>query len=199
MTRPDDGACSRKDSSRSVVMPEARDASPDTRCIVSGCNAWADPLLPIAICSMHAYAVAETFITIRLGDMPSGKRAVNKDRARKSGGWVYFLRIGDRIKIGHTTNLRSRLAAYPPDTTVLAVCPGSREDEAALHQLFQSYREGGREWYGGNHAPILQHIADVLRDFGPVEDHTELPKRTRMPSAQHVSMRSRSGGRYTRR
>lgn len=64
---------------------------------------------------------------------------------------IYFIACGDDlIKIGHTTNLRSRLrslrTATPKDLSVLLVVPGTRDDEQELHRKFEAHR-AGREWF----------------------------------------------------
>jgi len=64
---------------------------------------------------------------------------------------IYFIACGDDlIKIGHTTNLRSRLrslrTATPKDLSVLLVIPGTRDDEQELHRTFETHR-AGREWF----------------------------------------------------
>jgi hypothetical protein len=75
-------------------------------------------------------------------------------------GVIYFIRIGDLIKIGKTLNLRERLAAYSyPDLELLATEPGYTVREALLHVQFASNRHRG-EWF---HAvpELLTHIADL--------------------------------------
>jgi hypothetical protein len=64
---------------------------------------------------------------------------------------IYFISCGDDlIKIGHTTNLRSRLrslrTATPKELRVLFVIPGTRDDEQELHRKFSGHR-AGREWF----------------------------------------------------
>jgi hypothetical protein len=64
---------------------------------------------------------------------------------------VYFIACGDDlIKIGHTTNLRSRIrslrTATPKEPRVLLVLPGTRDDERDLHRKFELYGVG-REWF----------------------------------------------------
>ena len=64
---------------------------------------------------------------------------------------VYFIACGDDlIKIGHTTNLRSRLrslrTATPEELRVLLVIPGTRDYEQELHRKFEIHRVG-REWF----------------------------------------------------
>lgn len=50
---------------------------------------------------------------------------------------VYFVRVGHRVKIGTSKNLRERLLAlYLGPQDVLAVVPGNRHVEAAYHRRF---------------------------------------------------------------
>lgn len=58
---------------------------------------------------------------------------------------VYFIRFSDRVKIGTTTNLKSRLEAIPHDE-VIAVISGSYATETAIHNRFAHLRVQG-EWF----------------------------------------------------
>ena len=60
-------------------------------------------------------------------------------------GKVYFMRFGDRIKIGFTTNLHKRLQHVPNDE-LLASMPGSRHTETKMHKQFAHLRIVG-EWF----------------------------------------------------
>ena len=81
-------------------------------------------------------------------------------------GIVYFIRSGGYIKIGWTSNLDKRMKAYPPDTTLLAVMPGTRKDERAIHKRFAHLLTHGREWFPL--APqITEYIGQVTRQHGP--------------------------------
>ena len=73
---------------------------------------------------------------------------------------VYYLRFGDRIKIGTTVCLRGRLDAVPHDK-LLATEPGGDEVERARHRQFAEYRITG-EWFRIA-APLLAHIGAVRR------------------------------------
>ena len=65
-------------------------------------------------------------------------------------GWVYFMEMGDFIKIGWSTwpqNRRDALqAANPYDIIILGAFPGGIENEAHLHQVFAPLRTRG-EWF----------------------------------------------------
>ena len=69
---------------------------------------------------------------------------------------VYYLRFGDRVKIGYTTNLPARLRTLPHDE-VLATEPGSIQDERARHAAFADLRVTG-EWFRFEE-PLVSHIA----------------------------------------
>lgn len=71
---------------------------------------------------------------------------------------VYYLRFGDRVKIGYTTNLPERLKAIPHDE-VLATEPGTIQDERARHIAFADLRVTG-EWFRFEE-PLVSHIAGL--------------------------------------
>jgi hypothetical protein len=63
---------------------------------------------------------------------------------------IYFIAAGELVKIGHTTNLRSRLrslrTASPSELRVLLTRSGTRDDECELHRRFAEFRVS-REWF----------------------------------------------------
>lgn len=81
---------------------------------------------------------------------------------------VYFVRADQHrnlIKIGHTANLASRIAHYGGWHTLLALQPGSHDDEQAMHRRFRAYRALGREWF--RPAPeIMDYIAELQTRLG---------------------------------
>jgi len=72
---------------------------------------------------------------------------------------VYYLRFADRIKIGTSTCLRSRMEAVPHDE-VLATEPGGVELEEERKMQFVEYRVTG-EWF--RMAPALMRHIEKLR------------------------------------
>lgn len=77
--------------------------------------------------------------------------------APDTDGWVYYIRINGRIKIGYTANLRQRSRNYPPGSELLAVEPGTRELEAKRHREFSRHLAEGREWFAESEA-LTEHI-----------------------------------------
>ncbi len=76
-------------------------------------------------------------------------------------GVVYYLRFGDRIKIGFSASFGTRMRALPHDE-ILAVEPGSYQHEKRVHARFAQHRvDGQQEWFLA--APELRAHADALR------------------------------------
>ncbi|MBB5844345.1 hypothetical protein HD599_002668 [Conyzicola lurida] len=74
---------------------------------------------------------------------------------------VYYLRFGDRIKIGTSSNPRQRFAALRYDE-VLAFERGDRTLEQRRHAQFAAHRLSPRSEWFGSHDALLAHI-EVLR------------------------------------
>ncbi len=88
---------------------------------------------------------------------------------------VYYVRIGDHIKIGTTTAFGSRMMALMPDE-ILAIEEGDhRVEKARLRQFDACKAPKGREYFWP--APeLVAHIAEVKRiDWRPPPEPFELP------------------------
>lgn len=84
------------------------------------------------------------------------REAERADRERRAV--VYYLDLGDRIKIGFTTNLPERVAALRLDQdVVMATEPGGRDVERRRHEQFADERYGRREDFAPSDR-LLQHI-----------------------------------------
>lgn len=76
-------------------------------------------------------------------------------------GVVYYVRFGDRIKIGYSAHLSGRMVAIPHDE-VLATEPGDIAQERRRHREFSADRvEGQNEWF--HVSPELLQLAVDLR------------------------------------
>ena len=80
-------------------------------------------------------------------------------------GWVYYLRVGDQVKIGFSTDVRRRLRSYPPGSELLAVEPGEKKLERRRHNEFAEWLVAGREWFQPS-AELLQHTRDLVTLHG---------------------------------
>lgn len=131
------------------------------------CTAPPVPDAPVALCGKHlreVYEYAHDLVTQRWDGAvrefvaellprftppPSVKR-------RPRPGTVYFIRLGDRIKVGYSENLDRRLA----HEEILGFVPGTRADEQAWHQLLAPHRVTG-EWYRAE-LDVLDQVKAVL-------------------------------------
>lgn len=77
--------------------------------------------------------------------------------------WIYYIRSGDRIKIGVSSNPQNRLSMLatmcPYGAVLLGKHLGSREDEGTIHKMFSEYRCNG-EWFRAENE-ILNYIEGV--------------------------------------
>lgn len=137
-----------------VSRPEERE------CCHPRCTALPQQLyaFPIPLCTRHIVQVlersAEVTAQARRDHIVKNSRPlpVTRQAMRNSGDSkfshdpvVYYIRFGNRVKIGTTTNLRSRLKQLPHDE-VLAVEPGGHAVEQVRHKQFATKRVNG-EWF----------------------------------------------------
>lgn len=95
----------------------------------------------------------------REGRKPAVKASANEP------GWVYYIRMGDTIKIGYSVDVAQRMRAYPPSAELLAAHPGTELLEKQMHQKLKAHLVRGREWF----APadeVMAHIDSVVERFG---------------------------------
>lgn len=64
----------------------------------------------------------------------------------KSDGVVYFMLIGEKVKIGFTTDLKTRAADLKADR-VLAYFPGDMHAERTAHDAFDQWRAHGEYFH----------------------------------------------------
>lgn len=74
------------------------------------------------------------------------------------GTVVYYMRIGNRCKIGYSANLAGRLDAINPEE-LLVTEPGGPAQEAARHSQFADLRTHG-EWFRYEGA-LAEHVAQL--------------------------------------
>lgn len=79
---------------------------------------------------------------------------------------VYYVRIGDHVKIGYSVNLTQRLSGLrvSPDA-VLATEPGGWELEQQRHREFAAERVGRREDFNPSRR-LLAHIDAIKQEHG---------------------------------
>jgi hypothetical protein len=156
------------------------------RCCIPGCQVTAADDAPLPVCERHLAVAADWGSrTDGVTDLlPSPCLACgSRVGVRFRSGWVcavcewrygevpdddeppprvdvvYYLRHGDRVKIGTTANPRQRFAAIWHEE-VLAFERGDRRLERHRHEQFAADRFGGSEWFRLTSA-IAEH-SDVI-------------------------------------
>jgi hypothetical protein len=156
------------------------------RCTWQFCTANADlrhQRRGAQLCREHAlftWSIVEDEIR-RSGMSPADLQAEREEQARAKEaereriavknaelGTVYYLRVGDHIKIGFAGNLHQRLTAYPPGSVLLAVEQGSLDVEASRHREFADFLAAGREWFVPG-ARLMDHVASLAASNAHVQ------------------------------
>lgn len=80
-------------------------------------------------------------------------------------GVVYYMRFGDRVKIGYTSDLHARALEVPNDE-VLAAEPGGYETERKRHLQFAEFKVPAfKEWFRLDRT-LSDHIDDIRKRHG---------------------------------
>lgn len=83
---------------------------------------------------------------------------------RYNPGHIYYLLVGDLIKIGYTADLEQRMKNYPPNSQLLAGHPGTIKTERQMHSKFFNHLAKGREWFAV-HEELISHIEESRSRF----------------------------------
>lgn len=131
------------------------------------------PDAPFPICLNHAsllmgYLEARIQATVDTPDLLSRLVSYQFDAVQERGqrqravrgAVVYYLAVGDLIKIGMTRDLAARLKSYPPDAKLLAVEPGDEQVERNRHVRFAGFLSDRREWFRPGEA-LMAHIVSL--------------------------------------
>lgn len=139
-------------------------------CTIPACIATPEIAEPLPLCFAHvlevvSHAMPQVIRTAAsaLPQPPSAVRMLPVSckkllAANSHDPAVYFIRNGDRVKIGTTQNLRRRTAALSlrPENVLLTVYGGA-DVERQLHDRFRDLRVGNTEWFRYD-APLTEFI-----------------------------------------
>lgn len=157
--------------------PWTRQPLTDRPCAWENCHRRSSVIYNLPICDVHAELAHREVQRDRItADLHFAERFRIIDDAREANrrrldagkpahagpvpGWVYYLLIGDTIKIGYTKDLTTRLTAYPPTAQLLAAEPGTLKTERERHSRFAVHLTHGREWFR-DHPDIRAWIATL--------------------------------------
>lgn len=106
----------------------------------------------------------------------AAKSALRQDRE----GFVYYLQVGERIKVGYSVDVKRRMRAYPPGSELLAVEPGDRDLETERHRQFAGSRTDGREWFRPT-PDLLELVAEIVATYGAPKQFAHHYRRNESP------------------
>ena len=99
-------------------------------------------------------------------------------RAPKADSHIYFLRVGDLVKIGYSTKPLSRIddlrTVVAGKISSLVIVPGTRRDETRLHHALRAHRRNG-EWFAATAAVVDAMIGALLHKRALLEP-CDLPR-----------------------
>lgn len=135
------------------------------------CDSPSADEMPFPICAHHATKLfmhmrwmVKDFDNDPLRKMMVAIDGLDTERSRaarnapkRRPGVVYYVLVGDVLKIGYSENLRARLNTYPPHRKLLATEPGTYSLEAKRHNEFADLLNGGREWFRFEGA-LVEHV-----------------------------------------
>jgi hypothetical protein len=100
-----------------------------------------------------------------------------RERMYAAQSVVYYIRIGDVIKIGTTKNMKARMSQLIPDE-ILATEPGSGELENMRHKQFRHLRVRGERFRPED--DLLSHIRMILEHYGPpmITGYVQVPQQS---------------------
>jgi len=163
-------------------IPDLRDEDGGP-CWAPHCEATTWPDVPVPLCIRHALAVwlhvndewYKRLATPPADGWRNGEWDPQLDRVGSQHHLVYFIQVGNRIKIGTTTNLPRRLTQLrshcAEEPRVLLAVAGDATQEKQVHALFAEDRIRG-EWFAPS-ARLNQFMAerfeqDIRNTHGPL-------------------------------
>lgn len=106
----------------------------------------------------------------------------------RTDGHIYYIQLGDLIKVGWTRTLFQRVKSYGASATLLACYKATRGDETNLHRQLTPVRAKGREWY--EDGPLIRSfITKALKEHG---EPPEMPTMWTQPKRVVAGKRHRS-------
>jgi hypothetical protein len=103
----------------------------------------------------------------QLLDFSNGEDIMSRMPYRPEAEYVYYVAVGEHVKIGYTADIRARMRAYTTGK-LLAVEPGGAGVEARRLRQFSASLAAGREWF--HRTPALIRLIDHLRDKHRIPD-----------------------------
>jgi len=137
----------------------------DVICSADGCIGPTVPGIDARICSVHLWQAVAAYRD-DLDRVPVMLREFVKRPPLDRGAVVYYVRMHEHIKIGFSTDPKSRFQTFAIHSdAILALEPGGRDVEAQRHRQFASLRVRHTELFAIDVA-LLAHIEQVRQTYG---------------------------------
>lgn len=150
----------------------------DGSCCVPGCRSEIEDRWEIPVCRRCSMRIASRVFNA------AARTSAPAPIHQPPPSVVYYLDLGQHIKIGFTTNLQQRLNALRADKDqLLAIEPGGRDVERARHDQFAHERLDRRENFRISDR-LTDHVQRIRADYG-------LPRWASLPT-NRVSVRKAS-------
>ncbi len=136
-------------------------APEDGACIAPHCKADKDYVAPLPLCPSHLRQAFAFVLACERPDLSAAADAAPywAPDARPTG-WVYFIRVGDLVKIGYSRNPDRRFYDLQP-SEILHLEPGTLMDERRCHLAFDHLRVDGELFRPD--PDLLTFIGDLQR------------------------------------
>lgn len=139
----------------------------DFECRIEGCSASPLDQLKFALCGTHAMEFArdmQGLMGLRTeADIPTAISRPARQRVVMPNGFVYYVRLGQLVKIGFSTNVEQRLKSFRTthaDIALLATEAGTARTERRRHAAFDAYRVRGELFTLG--PELAAHISRLI-------------------------------------
>jgi hypothetical protein len=155
-----------KDHTSNGVMRHSTIALPgETRrhlwiCNMEHCSREASDRVGIALCERHLEKAWAAYQVVMGATVPDAKPDAKRDvKSLDARGTVYVVRVQDMIKIGWTSDPKTRMRDLKADA-ILHYQAGTRRDEYKLQGQCMDHLVKGREWFDTSPA-MIQFVKDL--------------------------------------
>jgi hypothetical protein len=129
-------------------------------CNMHQCEREASDRVGIALCERHIEKAWAAYQVLMGANVPPKQEDADRDvKSLDARGTVYVVRVQDMIKIGWTSDPKTRMQNLKADA-ILHYQPGTRRDEYRLQGQCMDHLIKGREWFDTSPA-MIQFVKDL--------------------------------------
>lgn len=129
-------------------------------CNMDHCESATSDRVGIALCERHIEKAWAAYQVLMGADVPERMPDPVRDvKSLDARGTVYVIRVQDMIKIGWTSNPKTRMQDLKADA-ILHYQAGTRRDEYKLQGQCMDHLVKGREWFDTSPA-MIQFVKDL--------------------------------------